>query len=94
MSLREAAPMKDAATVAAARGGVVEREDDFLVVAELAEEPLGRAQHAAADVLLKVVQGPPEELGQLAALDVDQVLQGIMVGVVHEVLSEKETPEL
>ena len=58
------------------------------VVAELTEEPLGRAQDAAADVFLEVFKDSSEELGQLAALDVDQVLQGIMVGVVHEVLSE------
>ena len=90
----EAAPVEDAAAVGAARGGVVEGEDGPVVrpasaVAELAEEPLGRAQHAATDVLLKVFQDLGEELCQLAALDVDQVLEGVVVGVVHEVLSVK-----
>ena len=80
--------MKDAAAVSAARRGVVEGEDDVgSVVAELAEEPLGRAQHALPNVLLKAFQNLPEELRQLAALDVHQVLKRIVVGVVHEVLS-------
>ena len=93
----EAAPVEDAAAVGAARGGVVEGEDGPVVgpasaaaVAELAEEPLGRAQHAATDVLLKVFQDLGEELCQLAALDVDQVLEGVVVGVVYEVLSVNE----
>ena len=60
---------------------LVEREEDIGVgvAANLAEEALGQAQHAAADVLVELGDDPGEERRQVAGLDVNLELKTVQM---------------
>ena len=66
-------PAKETVATLAKGRSLVEREEDIGVgvAANLAEEALGQAQHAAADVLVELGDDPGEERRQVAGLDVN-----------------------